>query len=222
MKKIISGRSLKPFHLLLVSVLGIMLFVGISCYRDYGLTTADYDMILTNFDPNADFSSYSTYALPDTVIHPVPEGQEDNLTREFDAQIISDVRRNMNALGYTEVDTNAANPPDVVVLIGALKSEWQVSGWYPGGWWGWYPWYPGGGWYPYYPGYGYSYSFSTGTIFIAMIDPEKRDEANNVVGTVWGGIVNGLTGDTRQATRSRITSAINQAFYQSAYYLRVQ
>ena len=131
------------FRILIIVALATVFVAGLSCYRDYGLTTADYDMVLTLADPNAVFSNYSTYALPDTVIHPVPDGETDDLTRLFDSQIISDVARNMDALGYTRV-TDTTQSVDVVVLITATKSDWQVSGYYPGGYWGWYPWYPGG------------------------------------------------------------------------------
>ena len=209
------------FRIFIIVALGMIFVAGLSCYRDYGLTTADYDMVLTLADPDAIFSNYSTYAMPDTVIHPVPDGETDDLTRVFDRQIYDDVKRNMDALGYTRVDTNASNPPDVVVLISAIKSEWQVSGYYPGGWWGWYPWYPGGGYYPGYPGYGYSYSFSTGTVLITMIDPAKWDPGNPVNSPVWGGTLNGLTGDTRAGISTRIRNGIDQAFAQSPY-LRVQ
>jgi hypothetical protein len=205
------------FRIFVMVALGIVFVAGLSCYRDYGLTTADYDMVLTLANPDAVFSNYSTYALPDTVIHPVPDGKQDDLTRDFDARIIGDVRRNMNALGYQEVDTSASNPPDVLVLLSAIKSDWQVSGWYPGGWWGWYPWYPGGGWYPWYPGYGYSYNFTTGTIFITMIDVANWNPDSPGDSPVWGAALNGLAGDTRSGTATRITNGLNQAFSQSPY-----
>ena len=208
------------FRIFIIVALGMIFVAGLSCYRDYGLTTADYDMVLTLADPDAIFSNYSTYAMPDTVIHPVPDGVTDDLTRAFDSQIISDVARNMDALSYTRI-TDTTQTVDVVVLISATKSDWQVSGWYPGGWWGWYPWYPGGGWYPGYPGYGYSYSFSTGTILITMIDPEKWDPNAIANGPVWGGALNGLIGDTRAGVSTRIRNGINQAFAQSPY-LRIQ
>jgi hypothetical protein len=215
-----NGKTGKTIRFGFVLVLGLIFVVGLSCYRDYGLTTADYDMILTLYDNENDFTGYVTYALPDTVIHPVPDGEEDDLPRTFDSQMIADVVRNMNAMGFTRVDTTAANPPDVVVVITATKQEWTVGGYYPGYWWGWYPWYPGGGWYPYYPGYGYSYEFSTGTVFITMIDVDKYDPDAQLNATVWNATINGLAGDSRTSTSARIRSAINQAFAQSSSYLQ--
>jgi hypothetical protein len=209
-------KGASTFRFLLIVALGMVFAAGLSCYQDYGLTTADYDMVLTLADPNVVFTNYSTYALPDTIIHPVPDGQIDDLTRVFDSQIISDVARNMDALGYTRV-TDTTQTVSVVVLLSAIKSDWQVSGYYPGGYWGWYPYYPGGGWYPYYPGYAYSYEFTTGTVFVTMIDPEKRNSNDPANSPVWGATLNGLAGDSRSGTATRITNGINQAFAQSPY-----
>ena len=212
----------KIFRSFMILVIGLTIITGASCYRDYGLTTADYDMVLTVFDENNDFTRYTTYAMPDTIIHPVPDGQTDDLPRTFDSQIISDVVRNMNDLGFQRItDTTQIGQTDVIILLSAYKQEWVVSGgYYPGGWWGWYPWYPGGGWYPWYPGYGYSYSYTTGTIAITMVDREKYDPNAQLNSTVWNAGINGLTGDNRASTSSRIRNAINQAFSQSSQYLR--
>ncbi|MCK5454961.1 MAG: DUF4136 domain-containing protein, partial [Calditrichia bacterium] len=65
------------------------------------------------------------------------------------------------------------------------------------------------------------YSFSTGTVLITMIDPAKWDPGNPVNSPVWGGTLNGLTGDTRAGISTRIRNGIDQAFAQSPY-LRVQ
>ena len=61
------------FRIFIIVALGMIFVAGLSCYRDYGLTTADYDMVLTLADPDAIFSNYSIYAMPDTVIHRGPD-----------------------------------------------------------------------------------------------------------------------------------------------------
>lgn len=222
MKKFNAVSSSKTVRLVFGVILGLVFVVGLSCYRDYGLTTADYDMVLTVFDENNDFTGYASFAMPDTIIHPVPDGQTDNLPRTFDAQIISDVVRNMTNLGFSRItDTSQIAQTDVIILLSAYKQEWVVSGgYYPSGWWGWYPGYPGGGWYPGYPGYGYSYSYSTGTVTITMVDREKYDPNAQRNSTVWNAAINGLTGDNRASTSTRVRNAIDQAFSQSAQYLQ--
>ena len=205
-------RNRKTIGLVFGLAMVIVFVAGLSCYPDYGLTTADYDMVLTLYDTNNDFSGYVYYAMPDTIIHPVPDGQTDDLGRDFDSRIIADVVRNMNSLGFQRItDTTQISQTDVIILLSAYKQEWVVNGWYPGGWWGWYPW---------YPGYGYSYNYSTGTVFISMIDVEKYDPNAQINSTVWNAGLNGLTGDTRTGTSTRIRNAINQAFAQSSEYLQ--
>lgn len=202
---------------LLVVTLSAAGVLFLSCYPDYGLGISDYDMVLTGYDRSIDFGKLQTYAMPDTVLHPVPEGKTDDLSRDYDELIISRVAENMAKYGYTRI-TDPAQTVDVVILLSALKSDWQVYNYYPPGWWGWYPWYPGGPWYPWYPGYGTSYEFSTGTLFITMIDPENIDPENKAVSTWWGALLNGLAGgDTPSGVRQRIQSGINEAFAISPY-----
>ncbi len=204
--------------LLVLSMGLIMLFLVASCYRDYGLTVQDYDVVFTKYDTEADFTQFPKYAMPDTILHLVPEDQEDDLSRAFDAQILSEVARNMQAYGYERVtDTTQIEETDIIILVTASKSDWLVYNYYPGYWWGWYPWYPGGGWYPYYPGWGSVSSFSTGSIFITMLDRERTEPDNQVIVGYWGAAINGLLGDTASSTRGRIIDAIKQAFAQSEY-----
>lgn len=51
-----------------------------------------------------------------------------------------------------------------------------------------------------------------------MMDVNKIDPDNpqRILG-IWGAGINGLAGDTKAGTRTRITNAINQAFDQSFY-----
>lgn len=204
----------------LVLAMGLlMIFLVASCYRDYGLTVQDYDVVFTKYDTEADFTQFPKYAMPDTVLHLVPEDQEDDLGRTYDALILSEVARHMQAYGYERItDIAQIEETDVIVLISAAKSDWLVYDYYPPGWWGWYPWYPGGGWwYPWYPGWGTVTSFSTGSIFVTMIDRERTDPENQAIVGYWGAVINGLLGDTASGVRGRIIDAVNQAFAQSEY-----
>jgi hypothetical protein len=214
----------KGLVILFGSILIITIGILASCYRDYGLGLQDFDTVLTLFDKEANFGNFSTYAIPDSILHLIPEGESDDLSRDFDSRILSDVVRNMTAFGYTRVDPPFTTPPDVVVLVSATKSDWQGYTYYPGwyDYWGWYPWYPGWGWGTgwggYYPGYVGTYTFSTASILIEMMDANKIDPDNpDRIRGVWGAGLNGLADDTAVSTGSRITSAINQAFAQSPY-----
>lgn len=210
------NESVKKRGLITLSLsIVILAVISFSCYPDYGLTVQDYDMVLTLYDNSVDFAQFNTYAMPDSVLHPVPEGRNDDLTRAYDDLVLSLVSSNMADLGYTRITDDSGPDPDVIILVTALKSDWQVSSYYPGGGWWYWGWYP---YYPYYPYYGYSYTFSTGTFLISMIDTEDFSLDNNTAITYWGAALNGLADyDVSSGVRNRITDGINQAFAQSPY-----
>ncbi len=199
--------------LLTVSVLSAALVLIMSaCAPDSGFNTvADYDVVVTLYDEDYNFSTVETYFLPDTIIHLVEEGDDDDLGRDYDEFILNLVRENIEALGYVEADTNVTDP-DVYFVVDAASIDFV--GW--SYWYDYWYWYPGwGGWYPYYPPGGYypSYTFTTGTIFIRMIHEEEVDLDR----IVWTAVLNGLLGDTSTGLTSRLTNRINQAFDQSPY-----
>ncbi len=206
-------------------LLALTLFIAglltTSCYKDYGMETKDYDIVAAFYDKEADFSAYKTYFMPDTVLHIVKEGEEDNITRKFDRQMLDQVDVNMETLGYQKIETPSEDvKPDLFMVILATTTEhsyiWYDYPWYPG-----YPIYPGypgypGWWYPWYPVWGTS-SYSTGTVVIAMVDAEQSDPDKEKYKAVWSGAINGLLGDSEANIRHRLTSAINEAFTLSPY-----
>lgn len=219
-------KNIIPLIASIVSLVILIAIFLVSCYRDYGLGILDYDTILTIFNKETDFAQFSSYAMPDSIIHLVIKDQEDDLLRDYDAQILSDVARNLETKGYTRIEPpfTDTNIPDVVVLVSMSSQQWLGYTYNPSwwGWWGWYPWYPGWGWGPgwggYYPGYVGSYKFTTGSILIEMMDANKIDPDNpqRILG-IWGAGINRLVDDTKAGIRTRITNAINQAFDQSPY-----
>ncbi|MGB5896498.1 MAG: DUF4136 domain-containing protein [Ignavibacteriaceae bacterium] len=202
--------------IVLFSLLILSSFVFYSCYPDYGLTTADYDTVITLYDKDANFKK-PTYAMPDSVVHLVAEGEEDKVDRSKDALILSTIQSNMTSLGYTKVDTTNPDPPAFVILVGVTVTDNYGQAYYPGyGYWG------GWGWWGGYPGYGYPggsviYSYTTGSIFMSMIDPDKIN-ADETYGAVWLARINGVvSSSTSINVSSRITQRINDAFNQSPY-----
>lgn len=203
---------------LIVIFLSIMLlsFLLYSCYPDYGLSVTDYDTVITLFDSEADFNK-PTYAMPDSVVHFVDEGtSEDDIDRSKDQLILSTVANNMAALGYTRVTDSTAAAPAFAVLVGVTTSDNYTTVWYPG--WGyWYGW----GWWGGYPGWGYpggsvTYSYTTGTIFITMINPDKLNPDTQTYGAVWLARLNGILSNAVNSNQ-RITQGINSAYSQSPY-----
>lgn len=199
-----------------LAVAGALLLAAaslLSCYPGDELNYSDTDAVLTLFDPNADFSTKRTYAMPDTVIYLVASGEDDDdVNRDYDDTILESIEEGLLEMGFLPADSSIA---DVHVLTAALVSDYvgyYSYGWYWDYWYG-YP--VGGGWYPYYPSGGYAYSYSVGTIFVMMFDRTTVDDDPENAKPIWSAALNGLADRTTNATR--IASGIEQAFTQSQY-----
>jgi hypothetical protein len=86
-----------------------------------------------------------------------------------------------------------------------------VGTYYPGYWWGYGGYYP---YYPYYP-YSYTYSYSTGSMFIDLIDLENANNISGKATVIWTSFSNGILGETSNTVLA--TDAVNQSFIQSPY-----
>lgn len=195
------------------------------CYPDKIDYVDEYDLAGTMYDEEADFSSFTSFHVIDTVMH-VTDDDEDNsnLSRENDEFILNLIRQNMLDLGYTEMaNPDSLNRPDLELLVNAMTSDYYTYYSYWNSYWGWYGgwgwWYPGGGYYPGYPGYpggGLYYSYSTGTLAIEMLDTKAEvGEDDDRPGVVWVGLVDGIL--TSGSSQSRLDKQINQVFTQSPY-----
>lgn len=192
---------------------GLLLALAMwSCYPGGPENIADTDLVFTYYDQSADFGSVRTFFMADQVF--VREGSEAT-EDSFDSLILSDVARNMEALGYTRVADPQTNAPDSAVIVSKTRSEYTWVGWVPG-----YPWYPGWG----YPGWGWygpwypvSGSYSTGTVFIELASVDDVNVPEQQVNASWAGVINGVLGSNAGATASRVTANIDQAFKQSPY-----
>ncbi len=198
------------FSILILSTLFLY-----SCYPDYGLTTSDYDTVVTVYDSDANFNK-PTYVMPDSIVHFVEEGEEDNVDRSKDALILRTIADNMASIGYERVPLDtSADAPDFVILVGVTVTDNYAAVSYPGwgywGGWGWWGGYPGWG----YPGGTVVYSYTTGTIFMSMLDPDKIN-SDETFGAVWLARINGVANSSLN-TSARITQRINDAFNQSPY-----
>lgn len=202
-------QNVRQSMLLIVAAALSMLFFN-ACYSDYGMTTSDYDVVTTLFDPNFDFTKAKTYTMPDTILHIVEEGEESDLSRKYDSFILEQVASHMNLRGFTRIADPTATVPDVVIIIRATSTEHYnaYNSYFWGGYYGWY-----------YPWYGGTtvYTYSTGTVLIDMLDVENFDIENEIYPTAWIAGINGLLGDTSTGTKTRLSTSIGQAFVQSPY-----
>jgi hypothetical protein len=207
----------------LLGAVGGLALVLAACYPGEVTNVQQTDLVVTVHDSSTNFGAIGTFALPDTVVQLFEDSAGSvPLSRDFDSLMLALTVENLVARGYTrelDPENNGANVIVFVSMIG-LENEYYVyyPGWCSGGWGGWGGWgWWGGCWGWYYPGWVGSGSYETGTVIIAMMDPDKRETVADSVraAMVWTGALSGILSGT--ASESRITSGINQAFTQSPY-----
>ncbi len=201
-------------HLGLMLTVSLALFMS-SCYPEGADTVEDYDVAITNYDKGADFSSFSTFAIPDTIVY-FANDKNAKLDHQFDEQIIQVVTDNFIKRGYTKVE----NPETAsfIVTVSAFSNvnySYYIDNWYNN--WNWYwGWWPGGAFNPYYPWYPVSvYAYQSGSVVIDMISTTARSD--NKVNVIWSGIADGLLQGTQQSIINRVNTQLNQCFIQSPY-----
>ena len=155
-------------------------------------------------DKATDFATKQTFAMPDSIIRIDANGNPVSDTSPYDSQILSKINSELLSLGFTE-EADPANA-DVLVIAAVTTSTWVSGGCYSDWWYGW--WYPYYGWC--YPTY---YTYSTGTIIIAMLDGSATETKTGL----WVAGINGIIGDSNSSTSTRINQDIAQAFNQSSY-----
>ena len=219
----------KPLRILPWILIFAIPVLIISCYPDGPASPEDLDLVGTMYDDQYNFGEVVTFSLPDTIVHIVDDENEDDMDRTHDELIIGRVRDHMTTLGYMEEPLDTLNPADVVLLISAVSSTSSGIYYDPGWWWGSWGWWPGWGGYPGYPGwgpgwgYGYPwgypiyYNYSTGTLFITMVDPDETDLDEETIAVPWMAALNALLTGGKESAEQRITDSIDQAFKQSPY-----
>ncbi|MEK6481047.1 DUF4136 domain-containing protein [Catalinimonas sp. 4WD22] len=191
----------------------------LACYPEPDLSELEDELVVvTNYSPDADFSNYATFAIPDSIgIITDNEDDEEFVDDDRAATVLSAVRTNMLAAGFTEV--NKEDEPDIGVNVIVLENLNVGGSFYPGYWWG----YPGYwdpcywyycGWYPWY-GWGTVYAYTTGTLVVEFIDLKNTNVENQRLDIIWTAYM-GEVYSARDPVQEAV-NAVNQAFEQSPY-----
>ena len=203
---------------------GLMLLAGAAlvllsfgCYPDQPEFVEEYDVVYTNYSPDHNFDADYTYSLPDEVLllddSRDPNDPPEFIDPQFSEAILSNLRKNLNALGYTEVDEDVEDP-DLIILASAFDTQF-IYFYNPGYWCWYYPWYCGPGWG--YPGYapGYVSGYTTGTVLVQMTFEEELSD--DEIPVVWTGTLNGLLQGSDANIIGRIDRNLDQAFQQPPF-----
>jgi hypothetical protein len=156
--------------------------------------TAYGQKVSVDYDKNANFSSYKTYAWGEGTNAKNPLGHQ---------RIVAGIDAQLAAKGWQKVDSN----PDVVVIYSAATgSKTQINTFETGGPWGGYRWGWGG-----YRGYGGGTSTTTvqeipvGHLIVDMADVKNKD-------FVWRGTASDTLSDQPEKNQKKLEKALNKMF----------
>lgn len=208
-------------------VAGLSLWFG-ACYPGGITDVAETSTVSTVYDQDVNFGEFRSVTVLDSIFHVVDSLATDtiDISRANDAFIINTVKQNLQSLGYTLIDQDDVVPadsstwPDIIVPIRATASRnYTVSRWWVPGWgWGWWPgwgWGPGWGWWG--PGYGgiSVSSFTSGSLFIDMLDVNRS--ANDTIYVPWFATLSSVLGTSAVSDEQRLRTLIDRAYEQSPY-----
>ena len=212
---------MKPKFLLAALLVVFLVAAVISCRKvPDSSELSNEQVVATDRDLAANFSSYSTYFISDTVSVVASSSNDSILTGPLAAQLVNAVKTNMNSRGYT-FKPRAQGLPDLGLRLTVIKDVTRTAicgGWWDG-WWGYYPpWYWGcyycGGYY--YP-WCTTYTYTVGTSALYIFDIKNQGSSHNLR-ALWGATMFGVFSTTNNQTNADLTTtAINQAFSQSPY-----
>lgn len=193
------------------------LLLGLSaCEKDPDMNKLDADLVVyTDYDKDADFGSYKTYFLPDSILE--AGGYRATYWKDENAKaILNKVAEEMEDRGYTRIlDPEKKDEASVGVQLSYVAQTTQViTGGYWGGWWGYGFWGPWSGWYYPYP---VSYSYNTNTLVMEMVDLSAgSDGTTKNLPVVWYASASGFQ-YSGQFNQKMLQNAVVQAFEQSPY-----
>jgi hypothetical protein len=205
---------MKTKNLIFIIIAGVFILSSCTKYPPTDSRLTEDLVVYTKYDIHTDYSSYKTYAVPDSIGY-ITTKDSIKVMNSYTKALISAIDANMKSRHFSKVLPN--ENPDLGFNIVAVKTVnvttyspgwyWGYPGYYPVDYWG----YPGYDyWYPYYPTYITSYS--SGTVVIELIDL-KNVSADQKVYIRWDVYIRALL--TGSHTLSDVSNSVDQAFIQT-------
>lgn len=193
-----------------------------SCTKDplNNITQEESRIYITNRDSTADFNSFKTYSIPDSVYVINNNSSAGAQATAWDVQALAAVRSALESKGYVRV--NRSQSPNLGINVSRIYNT-STSIVNLQDYWGGY-----GGYYdPYYWGYGgygygypssYAYVQSTESMVSVDILDLKNAPANNSIKVIWNGLIRG----SGIFNTSAVNSSVQALFEQSPYIKTIQ
>lgn len=196
-------------------LLAVLTFAA--CEKDPDTDKLDNNyLVYTDYDQKADFGSFATYYLPDSILI-VGDSKEAEYWKDGNAQeILNAYADNMANRGYFRVDDR--EEADLGLQVSYIKSTYYFADY--GNWWN-YPGYWGapywGNWGGCYYPYAVSYSYSTGSFIAELLNLDAPQGTSAKLPVLWNCYMTGLLSNSTSINLKLAVQGVNQAFVQSPY-----
>lgn len=203
---------------LILSVVAAGVMLVSSCRKDplNDMTAEESRIYVTNYDEQANFSSYKTFSIVDSVaVISNREGATKELTT-YDQNLLATLKASMQARGYTLVDKGAK--PDLAMNVSRIDNTTTSVGYDPGYWSGWPGYWDAGYWgYPswnyWFPSYYTVFRYNEKSVAVDLVDLKNAASHGNQLTAVWNAQLRG----TGVWTGTNIEPMLKAVFEQSQY-----
>ena len=196
-------------------MMGAIVLVAVACEKSPDLDETDTRMtVYTDYDANADFNQYKTYFLPDSLLD-VGSMRAVYWDDANALKLIKEVEHQMHERGYVRIlDPQQKDQADLGIQMSYVSETNRVmTTGYLAGWWN--PWYWGPMWGSLYYPYPVSYSYSTNTLVMEILDLTDKSEHARIP-VIWRSQASGYE-YSPMYNIPLLQESIQQAFRQSDY-----
>ncbi|HVU56755.1 MAG TPA: DUF4136 domain-containing protein [Puia sp.] len=203
----------------LTGVALLTIFAFGSCRKDplNNLTNDESRIYISNYDTTANFASYKTFSVTDSVDVIQDNQLYGRELSSFDSTVIAVTKSILQQRGYQLVARESS--PDLAVNISRVYNT-STGVFSYGDYWDYYdsywdPYYWGYGGYGYYPPY-YAvgvYSISSGGLEIDLLDLKNASADGNKIKTVWTGLARGEDVFRQANAAAEVQALMDQSAY---------
>jgi uncharacterized protein DUF4136 len=201
-------------------MLGALLIITCmgSCKKDplNHLTNDESRIYITNYDSTANFASYATFSVADSITVIQNNQFAGRSLNDYDAQIIAAVTQQMRQRGYQAV--NSKSSPDLAIDLSRVYTT-STQAFSYGDYWDSYDLY----WDPYYwgyPDYGFydpyavgTYTLTNGGLEIDLLDLKNAAANSNKIKGIWTGMAQGEAVFATVNGANEVSALFNQSPY---------
>ena len=203
--------------ILLISA--VILSAG-ACHKEPYTDSDNEYLVYTTPGKDVNFTSYRTFDLADSLLI-IGQSKDPQYSQSDNSlALIQQVRTGMENMGYIYTPDN----PDAdlgIQLTFVVKTERYVQYYNDPYWWLDYPGYWSAGFWGNYTGFYYrypvSYTYSTNSLMIDMVNLTTPKTGNEALEVVWSAFIGGPAGFGPVADLTKMKISIDQAFAQSPY-----